>query len=390
MHYLKESSWKGRAIQILLAGSLIYLFVRLKAQTRSRASEQIKRASTFASQIPSVRPAAVKFAPASYRDKDFVQNLFNRIEFSVWGADIFKSVADWKEDDQSFVWPRREQVILQWLSNNKPFFENAPQDPRLPAEMVSSWEKIREEFREFTDPKKSADGKATCLKFKSWITELAQKKEEALKTTLSKELEKIQERQFDNLDQYIQYLFPNPKALGIDRGDIWTLGLATMDDMGVLHLRGFDHRILTLRQLCCCLRFELQGGKISPELQESFLAKIREFRAEMAKVRLLNLSKTLGLKTLLDTVDALLAKYTSPILTSEILAILPQKIEELEHWDKVRQMLFLRKYIQQDRHAEVWTALRNQEIHTLSQYCVTYGFLDNSNALYQLATNLQL
>lgn len=398
-HYFKESSWKGRTIQILLAGALIYLVVvRLKAGARSSNLAQIKRSSNFASYGPPVRRADMKLAPVSYRDKDFVQNLVQRIDSHVLGADIVKSASEWKEDDQAFVWNRRKDfVMVKWLSENKHFFENDAQDPRLPAEMVTHWKKIREEFSELIDPKKPIDEKATCIKFKNWIIDLQnfeQEKKEALKIFLSKELEKIQERQFEKLDRYLQYLSPNPTQdhnfFGIERGDIWTLGLADMDDIGVLHLRNFDHLILTLRQLCCCLSFELQGREISPELQERFLAKIGEFRAEITKVRALDLKPKLGLKTLLDSVDAILAKYASVPFTPELLAILPQKIEELEHWDKVRQMIFLKKYIQQERHAEVWTVLRGQDIHTLSQYYVTYEVLDNPSALYHIVTSLPI
>lgn len=383
IHYFKESSWKGRAVQIVVAASLIYFVARLwKASARSRTS-LIKRASTFAPQKAKLEGG--KLVSAEFADKEFVKALFTRIESSHLGGEIDEVVVEWKETDQPQVWEPRYKGIEIWLSNHLSSNEKIVKDPRL-LHVLSDWKEIPEKL---LNPQAEIDKREFCLEFKKWIEELKkfdQIRKNALKAALTTELNKIQERQFEKLEEYIQYLIPDEttalRLLGMKRREIGGRGLVSMQDIDVLRIREFEPHVITLRQLFCCMRFELDGGETSPELLGCFLDEIETFRQKISNAKSSPWIQE-GTKAVLTQVDAILASCNSDTLTLESSAKFVQNIEELEQWDKLKQKGCLRSYMLQANHASAWQNIFTQRIFSLSEYYAIKN-IENVNALYHL------
>ncbi len=398
--YFRESSWQGKTIQALCALSILYFVVRcLKNVAQKRWATSSKDGTGLTGRVSDpASKSSGQLAAVAYQDKIFVRDLFKQITIPDWGNNIYGSISAWKETERPSEsdWIGSVYYANACLKNfsSQGFFQKIYRDPRLQGYDLAPWRRLEQEFQGLE--KLGIISSKGCLQFITCLEtlqKLDRERQEFLKTALCKEIEQVQQRQFESLQEYIQHLIPNTKddsdLLGMKRGVLGGRGLVSLQDIDLLHLRQFDHRFITLRQLCCCMRFELQGGEISYDLGQHFDNEIAEFREEIQTMLKSDRAGLPGMQPLLEEMDSILEKVATATFTLETLEkFIVEDLAKLQKKDHEKQIAFLRGYILQQDHAKAWKALFERGIFSLSEYCERNEIFEDPNLLYNIGASL--
>ncbi len=315
---------------------------------------------------------------ANSSEPDFLNDLF--MEFKVVIADLADKCPKWNEDIQTDLQKTRFIGALRRSVNevNKAtenLVKKLEKDERLKGYPIEGWQECLKNCKTLMENLKgiNADGKTLHQDFQTLLEGLQildQKRQEVLKAALMRKLEELPHYEFPNIEVYLSYLdlvpYEDSERLGIQRRDLYAVGVVTMEDIKVLQLLDCQLLIENLRQLCCCLQFKFQAEEDSSELSRRFKEKILGFIEKVCMPKTGYAEEENLMKNMRNT----LIEITGEPLTERTIGKFFSDLDILEQEDKKRQMVWFKAYVSQIDNIRAWKdKIYPKGSYSLSQFC---------------------
>ncbi len=373
-NYFLQSSWKGKAVQVLCAASILRLiyFVAFQKKTPPKEpgssspsligkvdTKPIKSEDPVQPELSYVKTAAVQ--------PDFVTEY--QTEFGTWLSkqmDSYEKLSRMAQGTkiQQGSYCRELKKIIPELKTqvNKimPIFKAHPDIK------TDDWDPFLNECDAIADPTISSE--ESCKKLKTCLDKL-QSWDAALPSharTLMKELSNAKNHphyEFTDLqNQYFHYLSLHTKddftnLLSVERGYLATVGLLEMEDVDLLQLRTMQPSIERLRQLLCFLTITGDEERLRPLIEK----EIEQCREMLKGSDNFSDKLTYGqdgeelqnnVRLLRDLFDNLFSNFAEGLA----------QLKEIEQKDIARQLILLKGYCHQHGLLTKWKHLNKAGI----------------------------
>lgn len=382
VNYFLQSSWKGKAIQVLCAVSFctLIIFMAFLRKTFNRGSPPaslVGRARQRNTELQEPQTEDLSYIKAYPANQDF----FRVSEFGRWISEKMKDyepLPDMAKDTskQASFWlimNRFHKDIVEQATTMKPDFE------KLPNFKDADWVAFRVECGTIlTNVERSCATLKACLdKLQAW------------NQALLKEMKDAQQQNNDGVNTYPHYEFTNlqtqyfpylglhtkddfTKHLSTEMSVLATVGLVEMEDIYALELTAMMPSIEELRHLFCSLEITKDEKTLCPLIKPE-IEKCREVltRSEDLLDHLQNQNKE-ELKQNVKQMRTLFRNFSSDYTNALT------QLKEIEKQDIARQLILLKGYLNQ-QHLR-GTFIANEETR-LSQYAKK---IDNLSLLYQI------